>query len=216
MTSTDSYIFHTDIKTHEKYIARTGLAYMVSPDIMRHMDSLMESIDYSITTKKSYSVRTVTINIVVENGVGYLCVAHNTVPRRICFSFLERIKTQYSLQKSITKSDIRDEMVFFSTNPDADKIRKIQVDIDQVKDVMLENIEKILTRGENLEDLDRKTDDLRIQTLSFSKTSKALKCALCRQNIVLTIVITSIILFVILLFGGIIIWQISHSVKTKI
>ena len=44
--------------------------------------------------------------------------------------------------------------------PDGDQLGQLQSQVNEVKDVMTQNIEKVMERGERLEDLIAQTDDL--------------------------------------------------------
>jgi vesicle-associated membrane protein 7 len=59
---------------------------------------------------------------------------------------------------------------YFNTNPSSDNISKVQAQIDTVKDVMIENIDRVLERGERIELLVDKTDRLNQQAFKFEKT----------------------------------------------
>lgn len=174
----------------------------ISQETQDTTNKLLSSVDYEIGSKKSYTSKGITYNIMIDGDTCYLCVSDDTMQRRICFAFLERLKTSTNLNKKF----IKDEMDFFSKDPQADKIRQVTLQVDQIKDIMLENIDKILTRGEKLEDIDGKAEDLQNQSRLFSKTSKTLKCQLIQQNMCLTITIISIIVM-ILLIVAIMIWQ---------
>lgn len=63
---------------------------------------------------------------------------------------------------------------FYNTNPTSDNISKVQAQIDSVKDVMIENIDKVLERGERIELLVDKTDRLNQQAFKFEKTVRFL------------------------------------------
>lgn len=59
---------------------------------------------------------------------------------------------------------------FYNTNPTSDNISKVQAQIDTVKDVMIENIDRVLERGERIELLVDKTDRLNQQAFKFEKS----------------------------------------------
>lgn len=59
---------------------------------------------------------------------------------------------------------------FYNTNPTSDNIAKVQSQIDTVKDVMIENIDRVLERGERIELLVDKTDRLNQQAFKFEKS----------------------------------------------
>ncbi len=58
----------------------------------------------------------------------------------------------------------------FNTNPNVDNISKVKLQIDNVKDVMIENIDRVLERGEKIELLVDKTDKLNHQAFKFEKS----------------------------------------------
>lgn len=71
---------------------------------------------------------------------------------------------------------------YFSTNPSADRLKQVHGEIEQVKDVMVHNIERVLERGERIELLVDKTDNLNQQAFAFKKRSTQLKRAMWWKN----------------------------------
>jgi hypothetical protein len=55
------------------------------------------------------------------------------------------------------------------------QLRNVQQRIDDVKEVMANNIEKVLSRGDRLESIVDRTEDLQAQSYAFKKTSARLK-----------------------------------------
>ncbi|KAK2952043.1 putative Synaptobrevin like protein [Blattamonas nauphoetae] len=58
---------------------------------------------------------------------------------------------------------------------EADKFIKLQKEIDEVKMIMVENIDKILERGEKIDDLVAQSEELDTAAKSFYKGSKKMK-----------------------------------------
>merc|ERR1711981_1415125 len=73
---------------------------------------------------------------------------------------------------------LKKEMDYFNNNPEADAVSKVKGQIEDVKNVMVENVEKVLERGEKIELLVDKTDRLTQQAFKFENTSKQLRSAL--------------------------------------
>ncbi len=76
--------------------------------------------------------------------------------------------------------------------------------VSEVKNIMMENIEKVLDRGEKLEVLVDKTESLRYQADQFQKSGKALRNKMWWQNIkmkLLVALILSIVIVVIFCFA---------------
>lgn len=200
-----SNIFYVCVKNgaHSPTTANRG---PVSADVLSVVDRLCGEggggeAAPAASAKRSYTSRDTTFNYVTGDGLLVLCVADATTPRRVCFAFIERVRAECVVRKGIDRSFLKSEMEFFSTNPEADKIRRVQAQVDDVKEVMLDNLDKILTRGEKLEDIDRKTDDLRDQSNLFNRQAKKLKCALIQQNMKLTIVIVALIIFILVVLA---------------
>jgi synaptobrevin family protein YKT6 len=55
---------------------------------------------------------------------------------------------------------------------EADALTKIQGDLDETKIILRNTIEAVLERGEKLDDLVTKSEDLSIQSKAFYKTAK--------------------------------------------
>ncbi|XP_067869900.1 vesicle-associated membrane protein 8 isoform X1 [Heterodontus francisci] len=62
-------------------------------------------------------------------------------------------------------------MASYSVDPGPEKLSNLQGQVNDVKGIMSQNIEKVLERGEKLDDLIIKTDDLQASADSFQKTS---------------------------------------------
>ena len=70
------------------------------------------------------------------------------------------------------------QMEYFSLGGGQDKVDKVKAEMDDVKNVMVDNIEKVLKRGEKIELLVDKTDNLNQQSIRFKKHSTQLKQAM--------------------------------------
>ena len=63
------------------------------------------------------------------------------------------------------------QMDFFSRNlGEADRVHRVEGEIDEVRTVMVENIERVLQRGEKIELLVDKTENLNQQAIRFKLT----------------------------------------------
>ena len=75
-----------------------------------------------------------------------------------------------------------------------DKIGKIKSDINKVQIVMKDNIEKVLKRGENIDSLVMKTEELEGESRSFSMNTKKLKKKMWWKNRKMCCTITIILI----------------------
>lgn len=67
---------------------------------------------------------------------------------------------------------LEDSLKKYQNPKEADKLMKIQKELDDVKDIMTKNIEEVLKRGEKLEDLMDRSKDLSDQSTIFYKQAK--------------------------------------------
>lgn len=137
--------------------------------------------------KMSYVYDQFVFHYVVENKLIYMCMCDDMSKRRIPFSFLEdisqRFKATYGSQAYTAIAFAMNEdfgrtlqkQMDFYNGPSADSFTQVSSKLEDVKNIMVENIEKILERGEKLELLVDKTDKLQQQAFKFEKSSKRLK-----------------------------------------
>lgn len=125
---------------------------------------------------------------IAEDGITYLCMSNESFGRRIPFLFLRDIQSKfvgtYTHAQIMTApaygmnsfaTVIESRMTYFSTDPNIDKFKQVKGEIDQVKDIMTHNIERVLERGERIDNLVDRTDGLSQQAFAFKKRSTILK-----------------------------------------
>ncbi|KAF9970606.1 Vesicle-associated membrane protein [Actinomortierella ambigua] len=161
-------------------------------------------------SKLTYVYDRYLFHYICEDGLTYMCMADDTFGRRVPFAFLqdmkERFLDQYSYERALSATvpygmnefskTIAKQMEYFSTNPNADKIKQVQGEIEQVKDVMVHNIERVLERGERIELLVDKTDNLNHQAYAFKKRSTALKHSMWWKNKKLIVILVLVMIVV--------------------
>jgi vesicle-associated membrane protein 72 len=82
------------------------------------------------------------------------------------------------------------------------KVAKIKSQVAEVKDIMMENIERVLDRGGKIEILVEKTDSLRNQADVFHRQGRHLRRKMWLQNMKVKLAVLAII--IVMLF---IIWR---------
>ncbi|KAG7819104.1 hypothetical protein KL928_002972 [Ogataea angusta] len=75
-------------------------------------------------------------------------------------------------------------------------------ELDELRDLMSENIDRILNRGENLNSLINKTNKLNSSAGSFRRRTVMVKRKLWWSNIKFLVLVSTVVLFVIYLFVG--------------
>jgi len=127
----------------------------------------------------------------VADGITYLCMADQEGKRRIAFAFLEDVKRRFEANYGSSKHDaapfalnadfaptLERQLTFYNSDPSSDDLQRVQTQLDAVKGVMVENVEKVLERGEKFELLVDKTDRLARQAFRFESSSRELKSAM--------------------------------------
>ncbi|XP_072521193.1 vesicle-associated membrane protein 8 isoform X1 [Salminus brasiliensis] len=91
---------------------------------------------------------------------------------------------------------------------EADRVKTLQSQVDGVKDIMTQNVDRILARGERLDDLMDKSRDLQTGAQNFKHTSQKVARAFWCKNVklimVIVVVVVVILLIIILLATGVI------------
>lgn len=99
-------------------------------------------------------------------------------------------------------------MASYSVDPGPESVSNLQSQVNDVKGIMTQNIEKVLDRGEKLDDLIIKTDDLQATADSFQKTSTKIARKMWWKNtkmmIILVVIVVIIVILIILLATGVI------------
>jgi vesicle-associated membrane protein 7 len=139
-------------------------------------------------SKMSYEYDKYRFHYIVDSGITFLCMSDEGTKNRTAFSFLEEIKKVFRERYSSVEQNalafslnelfsptLHQRIDFYNTNPSADNISRVQLQIDTVKDVMIENIDRVLERGERIELLVDKTENLHQQAFKFEKSSRNLK-----------------------------------------
>jgi vesicle-associated membrane protein 7 len=126
--------------------------------------------------------------------VVYLVMADDSIGRRIPFAFLsqvmELIPTSVATGSSSSSSSgpahhslqldyesklqsLLDEFNQDPTRASNDALTNAQNELNQVKDIMVHNVEQILSRGERIELLVDKTDNFAQQAVAFRRGARA-------------------------------------------
>lgn len=163
-----------------------------------------------------------TFNFLVHDGITYLVVADESYGRQIPFAFLERVrdeftgkyadKAQTAAAHSLDKSfgpKLKQHMEYCANHPEElSKVAAVQKKVDEVKNIMVENIEKVLERGERIELLVDKTDNLKFQAEKFQRAGRQLRNKFwwqnCRMKIILAsvVILLAVVIFLLVCFSG--------------
>ena len=124
-------------------------------------------------------------------------------------SFIETLNRKYSTSASIPimsgwksygKNNLSDEEVDTS-----DKIAEVQMEIDASKHSVSQAIDKTVARGDKLEDLDQKAENMRDHAELFNKNARKARWEFLKQNIKIKILcgVAILVVFFIIFFAAI-------------
>jgi len=160
--------------------------------------------------KLTYSHGSYLIHYICEDRIIYMCITDDEFERARAFLFLTDIKrrfiSSYGLQAATAiayamntefSRILASEMKHYSESREVDAISRVHGQVDELKDIMVKNIENVTARGERVELLVNKTENLRNTSVSFRKTSRNLARAMFWKNIKLYVLVVIIVLFII-------------------
>ncbi|XP_002737936.1 vesicle-associated membrane protein 7-like [Saccoglossus kowalevskii] len=149
---------------------------------------------------------------VSEDRIVYLCITDDDFERSKAFLYLQEVKQRFTTMygnrsqtalpfamNSEFSRVLQMQMRHYSDGSDGDNVSRVQGELDELKGIMVKNIDTLASRGEKLELLVDKTEDLETNSLTFKKTSKNLARSMCIKNAKLTIILV-IVLIVIIYF----------------
>ncbi|XP_019082526.1 PREDICTED: vesicle-associated membrane protein 711-like [Camelina sativa] len=89
------------------------------------------------------------------------------------------------------------QIEYYSNDRNADRINRIKGEMNQVRGVMIENIDKVLDRGERLELLVDKTANMQGNTFRFRKQACRFRSKVWWRNCKLTVLLILLLLVII-------------------
>jgi len=131
-----------------------------------------------------------------------ICAAHKDAALRRCYAFLDGLQKGLTPDNRNAKKLLVEQMAYHN-NPANDKLDNLKGELNQVTEVMAENIERVLKRGQDLDAMANKSEELAEGAAQFSSQARRLRRAHCRKHAKLIALITLvvIILIIILVFA---------------
>ncbi|KAL6545467.1 hypothetical protein OROGR_009341 [Orobanche gracilis] len=97
--------------------------------------------------------------------------------------FEDRFSIAYNLDREFGPR-LKENMQYCMNHPEEmNKLSKLKVQITEVKGIMMDNIEKVLDRGEKIELLVDRTENLQFQADSFQRQGRQLRRQMLLQNL---------------------------------
>ncbi|XP_068663291.1 vesicle-associated membrane protein 714-like [Aristolochia californica] len=172
---------------------------------------ILEKLPSDSDSRVSFSQDRYIFHLLRSDGITFLCMANDTFGRRIPFAYLEDVHMRFMknygrVAHSAPAYAMNDEfcrvlhqqMEYFSSNPNSDALNRVRGEVGEIRSIMVDNIEKILERGDRIELLVDKTATMQDSTFHFKKQSRRLSQALWMKNAKLLACLTCLI--VVLLY----------------
>lgn len=149
--------------------------------------------------------------------LSFIVVASAEQGRRIPFAYLLEMKRKFLAKYPPSSTEfaslpaygcaafnveLRSLLQTYNTAPPADSLASARREIDSVRDIMTENIDRVLERGERIDLLVDKTDRLGGSAHDFRIRSRGLRRRMWWKNIKLMVLLGVVIIFLLYLFIG--------------
>lgn len=176
------------------------------PQIVETMQKVLSTVPPREYRRKTIDDKEGGVNYhYISNGEGCIvaCVTSSDMRMRTVFAFLEAVEPLVRGNGQLSelrngKKLLQQKMEFYN-NPQNDKITALNDDINQVVDVMMDNMDKVLTRGDRIDSLQEKSSNLANQAQQFQDKSTELKRAMCMKNLKFTLMIVGAVILVLLI-----------------
>ncbi|KAJ3517100.1 hypothetical protein NLJ89_g712 [Agrocybe chaxingu] len=149
-------------------------------------------------SKLTYVWEQYLFHYISDGGFTYLVMADDSAGRRMPFAFLNDLQRKFTSAPSSSSSSSDDIPVYglqgtfgptiaalvhtYNTAPPVDELARAQNELNQVKDVMVQNVEQILNRGERIELLVDKTDVMAGQATAFRRGARTIRRQMWWKN----------------------------------
>ncbi|KAI8927135.1 Longin-like domain-containing protein [Entophlyctis helioformis] len=159
--------------------------------------SVQEAINFFVTTVVERTPAGGRQTVQEENYTGHIYVRHDGLasavvcdaeyPARVAFSVLARLLDEFaakfpagSKRAAVTPAntaqaypELRDHLIKSQDPQSADPFMRVQRELDETKIILHKTMDSLLQRGEKLDDLVARSDQLSSQSKMFYKTAKS-------------------------------------------
>ncbi|CAG9310518.1 unnamed protein product [Blepharisma stoltei] len=200
MPSSILYVFISSLASSSPILEINPLLRNFQPIIQPILKQLNPNSSISYLYEDSYIFH-------FHNDANYtfLCITDSLFSKGAALGFLYDLEErffkwindkEFESRKSHFEEIIRAQMEYFSITPD--KISVLKDKIEKAKEIMSDNIEKVIEKGEKIEILVKKTENICTDAVSLSNKTIKMRRALYWQNFK---IIIQIIICVILFMG---------------
>lgn len=179
-----------------------------------NFDEVTEKILATIppeNAKLTYSQGPYLFHYICEDNIIYMCITDNALQKSRAFLYLTEIKRRFltvygaGAQTAVPYAMNTDfgtvlanEMKYHSeSNHEIDLVSRVHGELDELKGIMVKNIDNVALRGVRLELLVNKTENLTASSVTFRKSSRNLARSLFWKNVKIYVIVGAILLVVV-------------------
>jgi len=173
--------------------------------------SMLPNIPVQYDTKCSYTANNYVFHVAVEGGLVFMCVADKEFGRQQPYNYLKEITGRFLSCSLPNRAKFANDgefdqdfqnvlvtqMIRYSKPDETDQVTKVKAQVEEVKGIMTQNIEKVMERGERLEDLITQTEDLEAHGRTFARTATNVRRKMWWKNWRMTACLVSIAILVL-------------------
>ncbi|XP_006664247.1 vesicle-associated membrane protein 722-like [Oryza brachyantha] len=162
----------------------------------------------------TYTCDAHTFNFLIHQGYAYCVVATESTGRQIPLALLDMIKDDFNKRyaggKAATAAanslsrdfgpKLGEQMQYCMDHPEeVSKLAKVKAQVSEVKGIMMENIEKAIDRGQQIDVLVTRTEQLHDQAADFRQQGTRVRRKMWYQNMKIKLIVLGIIIALILI-----------------
>jgi len=184
---------------------------------------LLKQIGVQGSTRCSIDAQGYTFHAMVADGITYLTLTHASYPKKLAFAFLDDVAQEFQgeLQREFggtagvdfrSKVETIEKPYYFIKfdrhiakkrqeyrDPSSSKaMSRLNESLTEVSSIMRKNIDDILQRGDNLEDVGRKATTLKGASKDFSGMAKQLNLEAMMRKYGVVAIIGAFLLFILI------------------
>lgn len=158
---------------------------------------------------------TLSYHIMTDDALGYGVIGAKAVSRREGHAALDELAALFKKMfveppaklnprlVDVFARPARELLIKLSSGASGDsgenKIRKVKLAVDEVKHLALDNVERVIQRGQRIDDIVQATDDLQFQAEGFQRSSRDLRNQMWWSSMQGKLLIAGVAAFMLLL-----------------
>ncbi|BFZ15275.1 hypothetical protein BsWGS_18314 [Bradybaena similaris] len=159
-------------------------------------------------SKLTYSHGRFLFHYVTDDKIVYMCITDDEFDRTKAFMFLNDIKHRFQSQYGVRAltalpyamnsdfSQVLASQMKMISEEKPNQVTKVENQVEELKGIMVENIDRLAERGERLELLVDKTEELNANSVSFKRTSRNLARSMWWKNVKLLVLIVVVLIII--------------------